>query len=200
MGLLQNTKKIKKPKMTFKIDTSWTLFLDRDGVINIKLENDYVKNTKEFEFQQNTLLAIKTLASLFSRIVIVTNQRGISRQIMSEQNLHTVHTHMLEHITASGGKIDQIYFCPHSTESKCNCRKPNIGMGLKAKKDFPDINFNKSIMVGDSVSDIIFGKKLNMVTIYINPNLNNPENANFVFKSLYDFSIFLTQKMQLKFT
>ena len=80
--------------MTFtlpKIDKSWTLFLDRDGVINKKLENDYVKTIDEFEFLPQVLEAIKQFSSHFQKIVIVTNQQGISKKLMTENDLEKVH-------------------------------------------------------------------------------------------------------------
>ncbi|AEA34632.1 D-glycero-alpha-D-manno-heptose-1,7-bisphosphate 7-phosphatase [Hippea maritima] len=138
-----------------------TLFLDRDGVINKKIENDYVRNWEQFEFLPNVIEALKILNSLFDRIIIVTNQRGIGRKLMTEKDLEVIHKNMLSVLSKENIKIDKIYYCPHDYKKEiCNCRKPKIGMALQAKKDFPDIDFRNSIMVGDSLSDIEFGKKL----------------------------------------
>ena len=157
-----------------------TLFLDRDGVINKKIENDYVRKWEQFEFLPNVIEALKILNNFFDRIIIVTNQRGIGRRLMSEKDLEDIHKRMLSVFKKEGIKIDKIYYCPHDYEREvCNCRKPKIGMALQAKKDFPDINFKSSIMVGDSMSDIKFGEKVGMKSFLIGKD----------FKDLYDFAI-----------
>lgn len=141
-----------------------TLFLDRDGVINRLLINDYVKTWNDFEFLPGVLAALKILNSHFKHIIIVTNQRGVGKGLMSEKALLEIHERMMEEIGKCGGRIDKIYYCTDILESSPN-RKPNIGMALRAKVDFPDINFKNSIMIGDSESDMIFGNKLEMKTI-----------------------------------
>lgn len=150
-----------------RINSQWTLFLDRDGVINKKIDNDYVKKVSEFEFLENALEAIVAFSKVFKQIIVVTNQQGIGKGIMSEQDLQLVHQHLLDTVSDAGGKIDAIYYAPKLAEENSFLRKPNIGMGARAKEDFPEINFNQSIMVGDSISDIEFGKRLNMNTVYI---------------------------------
>jgi len=89
----------------------WTLFLDRDGVINEKLENDYVKDWSEFRFCENALLALSELSKIFKHIVVVTNQRGIGKGLFSEQQLHEIHEKMLIEVQKSSGRVDQIYYC-----------------------------------------------------------------------------------------
>ncbi len=149
------------------VDKSWTLFLDRDGVINKKLDNDYVKNLEEFSFIDGVLEAISNFSNLFGRIVIVTNQQGIGKGIMTHDDLKLVHEFMNEELKKAGGRIDKIYYCPELAAVNAPCRKPNIGMAEEAKKDFPEIDFEKSIMIGDSVSDIEMGVKAGMYTIFI---------------------------------
>jgi len=162
-----------------------TLFLDRDGVINKKRENDYVRKWEQFEFLPNVIEALKILNDFFDRIIIVTNQRGIGRGLMTEKDLDDIHQKMLSFLTKEEIKIDKIYYCPHDYKKEiCNCRKPDIGMALQAKNDFPDIDFKKSIMVGDSLSDIEFGKKVGIKSFLIG------EKGSF--KDLYDFVINLT--------
>ena len=150
-----------------KIDTSWTLFLDRDGVINKKLDGDYVKTVDEFEFLPYTLEAIKLFSSRFHRVVIVTNQQGISKRLMTEDDLHKVHQHLLQEVQNFGGRIDAIFHAPQLAEENSSMRKPNIGMALQAKEEFPSIDFKKSIMVGDSIIDIEFAKNANMFAVLI---------------------------------
>lgn len=170
-----------------KIDSSWTLFLDRDGVINQKLENDYVKIPEEFILLPRVKEAIDKLSRIFSRIILITNQQGIGKRLMSELDLTIIHNKMQEGLD---NKITAIYFCPHLASEDCNCRKPKTGMILKAQKDFPEIAYNKSIIVGDSKSDIELGKKAGIQTILITSN-HKISNANFTFGSLYEFSMTL---------
>ncbi len=173
------------------IDKTWTLFLDRDGVINKKIENNYVKNWSEFIFIDGVLEAISNISNIFGTIIIVTNQRGVGRGIMTESDLISIHKIMKEEIVNMYGRIDKIYYCTDILDSS-QCRKPNIGMARQAKLDFPHIDFKKSIMVGDSLSDLHFGRKLGMMTCIINKDPFFNENALYdnKFESLLDCSNF----------
>ena len=144
-----------------------TLFLDRDGVINKKLERRYIRNFSEFEFMPGALKAISKLSNVFTRIIIVTNQQGISKGIMSEADLNTLHTQMQERIEKLGGKINKIYYCPHLEESDCLCRKPKSGMIQRAIVDSPEIIIENSYIVGDSDSDIEAGTRMNLNTVKV---------------------------------
>lgn len=144
-----------------------TLFLDRDGVINKKLEGRYVRNWEEFEFMPNVLLAIKKLSNKFERILVITNQQGIGKGIMSTDELSLLHQKMQKEIVQNGGKIDEIYFCPHLEKENCNCRKPGIGMIEKAMYDFPSIDVRNSFLIGDSVSDIAAGERAGIESIKV---------------------------------
>ncbi len=143
------------------------LFLDRDGVINRRIVGSYIRTWSEFEFLEGVLEALPILQKYFSPIVVVTNQQGIAKEIMTEADLQILHQQMLEAIQAKGGYIDKVYYCKEHHTKNALCRKPNIGMGLAAQKDFPNIDFSTATMVGDSVSDILFGKRLEMQTILI---------------------------------
>jgi len=179
-------------KEKLKIDSGWSLFLDRDGVINKKLDEDYVKNYDEFEFIKGFLDAIPVLSSIFIRIVIVTNQQGVGKGLMELGELHTIHNKMLEVIKKSNGRIDNIYYCTATRDEDSFFRKPNIGMALKAKKDFPDINFKKSVIVGDSISDMQFGRRMKMKTVFITENFSiveiNPFLIDYVYPDLCSFA------------
>lgn len=170
--------------MTLKdlqINQSWTLFLDRDGVINERIVGDYVKTIDEFVFLPGVLEAITTFSSIFSHIFVVTNQQGIGKKIMTERNLSVIHNYMRSEIEKNGGKLTEIYFAPNLAGENNLLRKPNTGMGLQAKKDYPAIDFKRSIMVGDSNSDIEFGTNLGMKTIKIG---EKSVKADFYMKSL----------------
>lgn len=175
-------------KNTIKVDSSWTLFLDRDGVINQKLEGDYVKKLSEFQFIPGALESIAQFNKIFQRILVVTNQQGIGKGLMSHEDLSNVHDYMFSKINASGGRIDKVYYCPELQQNNSNCRKPNTGMPKKAQLDFPEIDFAKCIMVGDSHSDIEMGKRLKMTTVFLSEHGRQSDpKSDFVFSSLEEF-------------
>ena len=178
--------------MTLKdlhLDKSWSLFLDRDGVINKKLENDYVKHWIEFEFIEGSIDAIKYLRTLFARVLVVTNQQGIGKRIYRVEDLELIHKNMVYEIVYHGGHIDKVYFAPHLHSENHPDRKPGIGMALKAKADFPEIDLSKSVMVGDSMSDMIFGRAAGMKTIYISDEDRLDPSIDLNFRSLNDLVI-----------
>ena len=152
-----------------------TLFLDRDGVINQKLEGRYVTNFNEFVFVKNSVLAIRKLHKIFKRILIVTNQQGIGKGIMTEDDLNLLHLQMQRKLNPDFDLIDKIYFCPCLEGDSCNCRKPKTGMLEEAKLDFPEIIIKNSFLIGDSESDIEAGNKFGLKTIKVNETytLNN---------------------------
>lgn len=150
------------------INKDWTLFLDRDGVINRRLPDDYVKTTDEFEFLPEVPDALRKLAQIFGRIVVVTNQQGIGKGLMTEDDLTRIHDYMCSTIEENGGRIDKVYFSPHLKSEGNARRKPGIGMALEAKKDFPEIDMEKSIMAGDSESDMRFAGQAGMKAVWIN--------------------------------
>jgi len=144
-----------------------TLFLDRDGVINVKLDGRYVKNTDEFEFIIGAETAISKLSKIFNRILIVTNQQGIAKGIMSDKDLGVLHDYMLFELKKNGGVIDKIYYCPHLAAENCSCRKPNPGMIQQAIIDFPEIKVEDSYLIGDSDTDILAGNKTGLITVKV---------------------------------
>jgi histidinol-phosphate phosphatase family protein len=165
--------------MNVRFDKSWSLFLDRDGVINCNQNQLYVRNESEFKFLPGVPEAIKNLSQLFGRIFIVTNQQGIGKGLYTESDLERIHQKMLNKIKLSGGRIDSIYFCPNLASENSKMRKPEIGMALKAKKDFPEVDFQKSVMVGDSVSDMEFGKRLGMYLVWVKKNTFSGQSPDF---------------------
>lgn len=152
--------------MTMKIDKSWTLFLDRDGVINrvpgrdSLSGNKFVNSVDDFVFIPGALAALRVLAGRFGRIIIVTNQQGIAKGFLTEDDLREIHEFMLSSIILGGGRIDKIYHCPDLDGSPR--RKPEIGMALDSGADFPEIDLKKSWMVGDSETDALFAKNAGM--------------------------------------
>ncbi|MGH2552667.1 MAG: HAD-IIIA family hydrolase, partial [Chitinophagaceae bacterium] len=180
-----------QPPLDLKtIDTTWTLFLDRDGVINEDKPGGYILNPDEFRFLHGSPGLFKALSKKFGRLIIITNQRGLGRGLMSENDLLRIHEKMRDEIIKAGGNIDSIYFSP-ATDKNDPMRKPNPGMAFRAKTDFPEINFSRSIMAGNKLSDMHFGKHAGMYTVFI--PTTNPETAfphpdiDMRFDSLNDF-------------
>jgi histidinol-phosphate phosphatase family protein len=149
-----------------EIDKSWSLFLDRDGVINIENVGSYITKWEEFVFCDKALDALKQLNEIFGHVIVVSNQRGVGRGIMTLDALKDVTANMTAEIARHGGRIDRAYACTAVADSDHN-RKPNTGMALQAREDFDEIDFKKSVMVGNSISDMEFGKRLNMHTVFL---------------------------------
>lgn len=174
------------------IDKSWTLFLDRDGVINHEKHKDYILHKDEFRFYDEVTKALKILDKYFSTIVMVTNQKGVGKGLMTVEALDEIHGYMLEEIKKAEGRIDKIYYCPELSDDHID-RKPNPGMAYRAKKDFPHIDLAKSIMVGNKLSDMNFGKNAGMFTVFVattNPETEFPHPAiDLRFNNLYEFAL-----------
>ncbi len=165
------------------------LFLDRDGVINKRMIDGYVKDYEEFVFLPGVLDALKVMNLYFDRIFIVTNQQGIGKGLMLEKDLRKVHDLMLEDMDKKGIRIDAVFYCPHLKSTDCVCRKPKTGMYKQALSVFPDIEGADYYMVGDTVSDMHFAKNIKAFAVMISDELlsDNKDN-NFVFPSLKDFA------------
>ncbi len=174
-----------------QINKDWTLFLDRDGVINVERNNDYVYEPEQFHFYEGVLDTLQKCAQIFSKIVIVTNQRGVGRGLMTERQLADVHHHMYMEIKNVGGRIDKIYYATDIEDSAIN-RKPNTGMAEQALKDYPTINFEQSIMIGNNLSDMEFGKRKNMRTVFVRTTKDYKDNDPLIDYSIPDLSYFLT--------
>lgn len=166
----------------------WTLFLDRDGVINKRIPGGYVTQWEEFEFMDGVLESLRILTDIFGRIIIVSNQQGIGKGLMTVEQLKAVDLKMKAEIILAGGWIDGSYYSPHLEEDAHPDRKPGTGMGLKSKTDFSEIEFSKSVMVGDTSSDIVFGKNLGMITVLIGDMKNQEGHADYTFDSLINFA------------
>lgn len=179
------------------INKSWTLFLDRDGVINQEKHNDYIHEWSEFVFYEGVPEAMKTFNSIFGRIIVVTNQRGIGKGLTLSENVDVIHRNMTASLTAAGGRVDKVYYCPDMDENSPN-RKPNPGMGLQAKADFPEIDFSRSVMVGNTLSDMEFGRNLGSHNVFIastRPEISKEDNRiDLYLESLHEFAQLLANR------
>lgn len=142
------------------------IFLDRDGVINERVIGGYVTSWREFRFLPSSLDALRDLSFLNLPVVVITNQQGIGKGLMSESDLAEIHERMVDAVSAHGGRIDAIYHCPHLRESDCECRKPKPGMLRRASLDL-GIDLPQSWLVGDSWSDIAAGAASGCRTVLV---------------------------------
>lgn len=164
------------------------LFLDRDGVLNVLRPNDYVKCPDELVILPGVAEAMALCRKQFGRIFIVTNQQGIGKSLMSEDDLAAIHHKLLEAI----GPVDRIYHSSELERSHSFRRKPNIGMAIQARRDFPDIRLKESMMVGDSMTDMLFGRRAGMKTVLVGNNstvaTDQPYLVDYHYSSLLDFA------------
>jgi D-glycero-D-manno-heptose 1,7-bisphosphate phosphatase len=159
-----------------------TVFLDRDGVLNRKpAEGDYVKRPEELRLLPGAASAVARLNEAGVNVVLITNQRGIGRGVMSEGDYGRVHATLCRRLQSHGAHLDAEYHCP-DTASSSPCRKPNTGLFLAALRDNPRIRFHASWVVGDSPADIAAGRALGCRTVMI-AHVNRSA-ANYVAPSL----------------
>jgi D-glycero-D-manno-heptose 1,7-bisphosphate phosphatase len=143
------------------------VFLDRDGVINVRLpEGRYVTRREEFTFIEGAVNALRHLQEAGYLLVVVTNQRGIARGLMTEKDLRDVHEHMAELLAGEGVRLDAVLYCPHGRNAGCRCRKPLPGMIEEAAARF-GIDRSRSVIIGDSVTDMEAGAAAGVAGIYV---------------------------------
>jgi D-glycero-D-manno-heptose 1,7-bisphosphate phosphatase len=149
-----------------------TIFLDRDGVVNEKMpEGQYVKSWDDFHLLPGVPQAIARLNRAGKQVIVVSNQRGIALGLYSAADVHAIHSALQDLLADHGAHVDAFYFCPHD-RGQCNCRKPLPGMFEQAAQKFPGLTGANSVMIGDSFSDIEFGHRLGMRTIFIEGDLD----------------------------
>ena len=142
-------------------------FLDRDGVLNRKMpEGQYVSQWSKFKVLPGVVEAIRRLNEASVLVIVVSNQRGIAKGLYTESDVLDIHARFQASLNADGAHIDRFYFCPHD-QNECECRKPRAGMFKQARRDFPALRAEACAMIGDSISDIEFGRRLGMRTVWI---------------------------------
>lgn len=146
------------------------IFFDRDGVINKRLIGDYVKNIEDFELIHSFVEFFKSIKNTNSLKIVITNQQGIGKSLMTESDLNNIHNFMQKQLLElAGHNFDDIYFCPDLAKKNSPRRKPNPGMILEAIKKW-NIDPKNSWMIGDSITDVIAGKKVGVKTVLISKN------------------------------
>ncbi|MBP1673741.1 MAG: histidinol-phosphate phosphatase family protein [Bacteroidetes bacterium] len=176
-----------------QIDKTWTLFLDRDGVINERIIDGYVMDSKDLILTKNVISALQLLKNYFGKMFVVSNQQCIGKGLCNETAINKVHADLNDILLKNKILIQDFLVCPHKASDHCNCRKPKPGLALQAQMKFPSIDFTKSVVVGDMLSDLQFGKTLGMVTVYVGdtdvPNFDLiKENADLMYDNLFEFA------------
>ena len=159
----------KQSKMAKRVNTKKVVLLDRDGVINKKAaDGDYIRQWNEFEFLPGAIEAMRLLRENGYEIYIITNQRGIARGLMTERDLDKIHRNMEKILGQNNADITQIYYCPHSDEDRCDCRKPKPGMLFRAAREH-DFDLTKAIFIGDDKRDLEAGNASGCKVIMVEP-------------------------------
>jgi D-glycero-D-manno-heptose 1,7-bisphosphate phosphatase len=154
-----------------------TVFLDRDGVVNEKMpEGQYVTRWDQFKILPAVPESIRLLNDAGFRVLVVSNQRGIALGLYTSADVQAIHAKFQNLLEAHGAHVDGFYFCPHDKD-QCNCRKPLPGLFEQAQTDLPEITAAGSAMIGDSISDIEFGRRLGMTVVFLegDPDRQKPE-------------------------
>ena len=143
------------------------VFLDRDGVINIPpVKKRYITRWEEFRFLPGALSALKKLRKGGRKIIVISNQAGVERGIFPRARLQEITRNMRAAIRKRGGKLDAVYYCTHTPERKCGCRKPKPRMLRKAARRF-SLDLKRSVFVGDNATDVATGRAAGCRTVLV---------------------------------
>lgn len=154
------------------------IFLDRDGVINVDLIGDYIKDWNEFRFEDGAVESLKKLTDAGYKTVIISNQAGIGDGIFAEESLWEIHRRMLGELEKAGAKVYAAYYCLHGKEAGCKCRKPETGLFEQAART---LKFDKAqtFFVGDKATDIEAGKRFGLKTIFVRTGHGKQDEKKF---------------------
>ena len=180
------------------------IFIDRDGVINKDpggwTKYDYVTDWKEFFFIPGALEALRILKESGIRVVVISNQAGVNKGYFSREELDTVNKKMVDEIEKEGGRLEEVYYCVHTDEENCDCRKPKTALIDKAAKKYA-IELKKTFFLGDTRLDVAAGKKAGAKTILLLSGKTTREEAksweekpDYIFGDLLDAVKWITKK------
>lgn len=172
-------------------------FLDRDGTINV--EKNYLYRIDDFEFMSGVLEGLKKLQENNFLLVIITNQSGVARGYYTEKDINILHNWMINKLYKYGINIDGIYYCPHLPDAsvisymkKCECRKPAMGLYMKALDDLQktyEIDLKNSIAVGDKMRDLSICEFWGIKGFLIDCNQDDIKKINNRIYRVHDFNI-----------
>jgi len=162
-------------------------FLDRDGVINKKApEGQYITRWEELQFLPGVAEAIALLTQANFCVLVVSNQRCVSKGLLSVSDLESMHARMCRQLAQKGATVTKVYYCPHDNQPPCECRKPAPGLLLTAAREH-EIDLNQSWMIGDSDVDVQAGRRAGCKTVLIsNGDLPGKSPADLQARTLLD--------------
>jgi D-glycero-D-manno-heptose 1,7-bisphosphate phosphatase len=164
-----------------------TVFLDRDGVLNEKMpEGSFVASWENFHILPGVPEAVSRLNRIGLRVIVVSNQRGVALGLYSLADVQSVHTALQRLLKSKDARVDAFYVCPHDN-NQCNCRKPLPGLFEQAVADYPEISAITSVMIGDSLVDIEFGRRLGMATILVEGERTEERSSDQEARALADW-------------
>lgn len=180
------TNLIKKIITSYTLPSAKAIFLDRDGTINDN-GNGYIHKIEDFKFLPGVIDALQMLSKTEYKLIIITNQSGIGRGMYSEADFSELNDWFLTIVKNYGIRIDKVYYCPHAPEEGCLCRKPSIGMLIKASEEF-SLSLNDSWVIGDDPKDIIMARTANVKSIKIGSKMPRKLKLqpNYYVKDLYE--------------
>jgi len=143
------------------------VFLDRDGVVSVFTPDDYVKTWEEFAFIPGAVEGLARLRRAGFTIFFISNQGGVNKGLFSMADLDDITGRMREVLRAGGADFERAYYCPHTSEENCSCRKPKPGLFFQAAREYGPIDFSKAFFVGDSDIDVEAGKAAGCRTILV---------------------------------
>jgi len=129
------------------------IFLDRDGVINERIQGGYVTDWKEFRFMEGVARTLAQLSALGLPMIVVSNQAGVGKGLLSVDALVRMTQQFVAELGKQGARLDAVYYCPHAPEAHCSCRKPGDALLRQAAEDWR-LDLRRSILVGDSLTDL----------------------------------------------
>jgi D-glycero-D-manno-heptose 1,7-bisphosphate phosphatase len=155
------------PLPTTPIDRTWTVFVDRDGVINRRVDGDYVRTVDDFHLLPGALDGLAALAERVGPIVVVTNQQGVGKGLVDPGALAAVHDRLVRLVSDAGGRIDAVLVCPHRASDGCDCRKPATGLARRAEAELVGVDLGRAVMIGDSAGDVGFARGLGIPMVLV---------------------------------
>jgi len=141
--------------------------LDRDGTVIV--DRHYLSDPAGLELLPGAAEGLRRLSEHGYRLVIITNQSGVGRGLFSVARLDEIHDRFREMVTAAGARLEAIYYCPHVPEDECDCRKPRLGLFLRAAADLHFCPAN-AVVIGDKASDVEFGRRAGAKTVLLAPD------------------------------
>jgi len=178
------------------------IFFDRDGTLN--LDPGYISSVNKFNLYKDTIDSLKLLSKNNFKFFLITNQSGIGRGLISLEELEKIHRKFDLLLMNNNLKFEDKYFCPHLPSDKCKCRKPEIEMFLKASYEY-SFNISESIVIGDSVKDIMAAKKIGALSVLVKTGegclaferlKKLKTKPDFVCENLYQCALFLTKGLK----